>query len=267
MEDVDIFCGDCHEIGRRLFKEGRKFQLVFGDPPFNIGHKYVEHLDSIPDEQYSDFTRLWLRTGFSLVARDGMLAVHGNDRVASLAILHLDPHFEQKHWIIWHYRFGQAMPIDSSSKCVNSKAHLLVYGYPGCETTFHPPVIQSDRATVYADVRTQGTRTPGLRVAFDVWGVNGDGKYWGRVQGNNAERWNEANGAPCDHPNQLPEVYVKRVIETFTNPGDDVLVMFGGSGTEAVVAHALGRKVTVIEKSARCCDSIVARFKKGAVRV
>ena len=123
------------------------------------------------------------------------------------------------------------------------------------------------RLPKYNDKRTQKTKTPGKRVAFDIWGLPSDGRFWGRVQGNSKERWCKATGAPCDHPNQLPERYMERVIETFSNPQDRMLVLFGGAGSETVVGHALNRRVTTIEKSEVCCRSIRRRIAKGPVRI
>ena len=118
-------------------------------------------------------------------------------------------------------------------------------------------------------MRRRAFASPGQRVAFDVWGIPSDGEFWGRVQGNadNKERWDIAHGALVDHPNQLPEVYVARAMQTWSNDCDKVLCPFGGSGTETVVALALGRRITTIEISEPSVASIAKRIQRGAVRV
>jgi DNA modification methylase len=267
-----VICGDCIKVGKQMLSKPLRYHLVFGDPPFNIGQEYSNHDDNMGRQAFGRFMHQWLSVGSKLVTwtgrGNGLFAIHGNDEVAAITLNYLTSrNMERKHWNIWHYRFGQAGALNGATKCITSKAHLLVWSRKGAKTTFNPPVVLSDRATKYADKRTQQTQTPGQRVALDVWGVEGDGPYWGRVQGNSKERWCKATGAPCDHPNQLPEVYMRRVIETYTNPNDRMLVMFGGSGTETVVANSLGRKVTTIEKSSTCCKSIRERLIKGPVRV
>ena len=217
-------------------------------------------------EEFRQFMSAWLQVGRSLLAPDGLLAMHGPDDLAAMTIRCFDD--MPKHWMLWHYRFGQSGSVAKATKCTTSKAHLLLYG--DGQTTFNPPTVPSDRATKYHDKRTQQTTTPGMKVAFDIWGLDCDGPYWGRVQGNNAERWSSekpACPALCPHPNQLPEVYVNRVIETFTNSKDRILVMFGGSGTETVVGHALGRRMTTIEIGPTACRSIVKRLERGPVRL
>ena len=49
---------------------------------------------------------------------------------------------------------------------------------------------------------------------------------------------------------------MQRVIQTFGNPADRVLILFGGSGTETVVARAMGPDVTAIELGELECQSI-----------
>ncbi|MEE8459466.1 MAG: site-specific DNA-methyltransferase, partial [Phycisphaerales bacterium] len=51
------------------------------------------------------------------------------------------------------------------------------------------------------------------------------------------------------HHNQIPEVYLERVIRACSNPGDLVLDPFLGSGTTGTVARALGRRSIGIEYS------------------
>ena len=75
-----------------------------------------------------------------------------------------------------------------------------------------------------------------MRVPMDVW----YGPYWGRVQGNNKERRRR-------HHNQIPEVYLERVVLACSNEGDLVLDPFCGSGTTSTVARAWGRRSITTE--------------------
>ena len=116
---------------------------------------------------------------------------------------------------------------------------------------------QSDRASIYGDPRTMAKETnKGMRVPMDVW----YGKYWGRIQGNNKERRHA-------HRNQLPEVYLERVILSCTNEGDLVLDPFTGSGTTCTVSRATGRRSIGIEFSNAIADSAWDRISDiGMVR-
>ena len=156
----------------------------------------------------------------------------------------------------WHYRFGQA----SRYNWINGHCHVLVYGRPGHAWNADAVVVLSDRATKYAGKRINDYDRGGMRMPFSVWGVEGDGLYWGRVSGSSAERRE-------DHPNQLPEVYMARLVQAYSNPGDWILDPFSGSGTLPAVAHALGRSCVAVDVSAESCSSIITRVREGAVRV
>ena len=99
-----------------------------------------------------------------------------------------------------------------------------------------------------------------MRLPGTVWGIPSDGPNWGRIQGNNSERRG-------DHPNQLPEAYLERLIRAYTNEGDRILDPFAGSGTTAVVSKALGRHCVTIDISPSTCRSVRERLQLGAVRI
>jgi len=158
------------------------------------------------------------------------------------------------NWCIWHFRFGQCR----NANFIVSKVHVLYFAKDPAKRIWNPDTIlePSDRATMYADARTRNTQTPGLRVPLDVW----YGQYWGRVQGNNKER-------RANHENQIPEVYMERVIRACSRKDSLVLDPFLGSGTTCTVARALGRRSIGIDVSAGIAKSAFDRVKKGPVRL
>ena len=86
------------------------------------------------------------------------------------------------------------------------------------------------------------------------------GKYWGRIQGNNKERRSR-------HENQIPEIYMERIIRACSDQGNLVLDPFLGSGTTCTVARALGRRSIGIEYSNIIAKSAFERSKNGPVRL
>ena len=235
---------------------GRKFDFIFADPPFNIGQNYEGYEDSKDPAEY----QLWLWKAVASMQHqcEGVLALHGPDDLAEqyLSICR-GSKMLRVAWLNWHYRFGQC----TRNNWIDARCHCLVYAWIK-EHTWNPEavLVESDRASTYGDKRVNDTDRGGKRLPGTVWGVPSDGPYWGRVQGNNKER-------RSNHPNQLPEVYLARLIRAYTNRGDWVLDPFGGSGTTAIVCRALGRNCTTIDISETNCDSIRDRLKKGAVNV
>ena len=247
---VSLIRGDC----RKIVPDLGKFDFIFADPPFNIGQNYDGYSDS--REDYEAFTQEWVEVCWA--ACDGVMALHGPDDLAEqylLAARRLG--MKRIAWVNWHYRFGQC----NRSNWIDARCHCLVFSKHE-KHTWNPTevLVESDRASRYNDRRTGDTKNGGMRLPGTVWGVRGDGKNWGRVQGNNAER-------RAGHPNQLPEVYLHRLISAYTNKGDRVLDPFAGSGTTAAVAKSTGRECVTVDVSIFNVQSATQRVRRGAVRV
>ncbi|MFZ4573080.1 MAG: DNA-methyltransferase [Phycisphaerales bacterium] len=255
--EAAVYVGDCREILRALADELReKVDLVFADPPFNWNRAYDEWDDAMPRQDYLEFTAQWLDACNALLRPGGSFWVNIPDDTAAEIVMHLKSRgLLMRNWCVWHYRFGQ----NTKSKFISSKVHALYFVKPGAETTWNlEPILEaSDRATTYFDPRTLSKKdgvAAGMRAPMDVW----YGKYWGRIQGNNKERRGK-------HDNQLPEVYLERVILSTSNPGDLVLDPFLGSGTTGVMARALGRRFIGTEFSRANAESAFARMQAGPV--
>ncbi len=250
---TEVYVGDCRGVLAQLPEES--IDLIFADPPFNWNVRYTDWDDNMRREDYLDFTYQWLDACIRVLAPHGSLWVNIPDDWAAEVVLHLKARkLQMINWCIWHFRFGQCR----DSSFIVSKAHVLYFARDRKKRIWNPDAIleSSDRATLYNDARTRRTRRPGLRVPLDVW----YGPYLGRIQGNNKER-------RPGHRNQIPELYMRRVISACSNEGDLVLDPFLGSGTTCTVARALNRRSIGIEYSEPTAKSAFDRIKNGAVRV
>lgn len=263
--------GDCRDLLTQIPECVRGVvDLVFADPPFNWGRRYDRWDDAMPDADYCDvaqsfgppedvraFTQRWLDLCIASLAPTGSLWVNIPDDWAAEIVVHLKLRgLHMVNWCIWHYRFGQ----NTTSRFINSKVHVLYFCKDPARRTWNPQAVlePSDRASTYADPRTlckKDGMPPGLRVPMDVW----YGPNLGRIQGNNKERRD-------NHDNQLPEMYLARVLRATSNPGDLVLDPFTGSGTTAVAATALGRRFIGCEYSPDLARSALERVRLGPVR-
>lgn len=241
--DTRVYVGDCRDVLVNLPDRGH-VDLVFADPPFNWDVPYDEWRDGMPRAEYERFTFDWLDGCIGVLAPHGSIWVNIPDDTAAEVVMHLKRRgLTMINWCIWHFRFGQ----NRNSSFIMSKVHALYFVKDPDNRIWNPDAVLelSDRAAIYADPRTMAKESnKGLRVPMDVW----YGKYWGRIQGNNKERRHR-------HHNQIPEVYLERVIKACSNPATDgrpaslVLDPFLGSGTTSTVARALGRRSIGIEFS------------------
>ena len=262
---AEIHVGDCRELLPKLTAV-RKSQvdLVFADPPFNWNRAYDRWQDNMPAEEYRAFTKEWLDLCAGALRPGGAFWINIPDDSAAEIVMHMkyEQKFQMINWCVWHYRFGQ----NTTGRFINSKVHALYFikpegkGEAERRTWNAKDILElSDRRAIYADPRTESKRDgmpAGLRVPMDVW----YGKHWGRVQGNNKERRGY-------HDNQLPEVYLERVIRACSNPGDLVMDPFTGSGTTAVVSRALGRRYLGTEFSEENAVSAAKRINAGPIRL
>jgi len=234
---TDLYIGDCREVLPRLQEQG-SVDLIFADPPFNWDVPYDEWKDGMSRDEYERFTFDWLDGCIQMLSPTGSMWVNIPDDTVAEVVLHLKRRgLTMINWCIWHFRFGQCR----SGSFIMSKVHALYFVKDPENRTWNGDAIleQSDRASIYKDQRTHSKPdNKGMRIPMDVW----YGKYWGRIQGNNKERRHS-------HHNQIPEVYLERVILACSNKNDLVLDPFAGSGTTSTVAKEHGRRSICIEHS------------------
>jgi DNA modification methylase len=255
--------GDCLEHFRKV--PTGSIDLVFADPPFNIGYDYDIYNDRRDADHYLDWTRRWAREVVRALKSDGTfwLAI-GDEFAAELKVIfHRDMGLTLRNWVIWYYTFG----VHCTKKFSRSHAHLFYFVKDPKRFTFNDEAIRvpSARQLVYDDARAH----PKGRVPDDTWilrpqdvpdgfAKGGDTWYFPRVCGTFKERagW---------HGCQMPEQLLGRIVRACSNEGEVVLDPFAGSGTTLVVAKKLGRRYLGFELSPDYATQIQARLDAACV--
>lgn len=255
--------GDCIEGMKRMPAES--VDLVFADPPFNIGYAYDEYEDRRESQDYLAWSRDWVKGVKRVLKPNGSfwLAI-GDEYAAEMKVLiHRELGLEMRGWVVWYYTFG----VHCTRKFTRSHAHLLYFVKDPKQFTFNDEAIRvpSARQLVYNDARAN----PKGRIPDDTWvlrpqdlaeGFAPEDDVWSfsRVCGTFRERrgW---------HGCQMPEQLLGRIIRVSSNPGDLVLDPFAGSGGTLAVAKKLGRQYLGFELSASYADGIESRL--ASVRV
>ncbi len=235
-----VLLGDCVTL---LGKVKEPFaNLIFADPPFNIGYEYDKHNDNLPKEKYVDWTKEWMQACYSILCDSGSFYIAiGDEYVANVKNIADDLELTMRNWIIWHYTFGQQM----RNKFARSHTHILYFVKNESNFTFNDQEVRviSDRQKDYKDKRAN----PAGKLPDDVW------NEYPRLCGTFKERLN----FPC----QMPENILSRIIIASSNRGDWVLDPFCGSGTTAAVAKKLGRNYTTMDISKEYVASARKRIK------
>lgn len=271
--------GDCVELMRSW--PGRCVDLIFADPPYNIGYAYDAYDDRRGYDDYVRWTQRWIGEAARLLKPSGSLYVLIGDEYAAevrlwLRRLERRGKLVFRSWIVWHYTFGQ----NCKFKFNRSHAHLFycvgsaAKGEAGW--TVQPPfafnreaiAVPSARLTTYADRRAN----PSGKLPDDTWYLRPQetaGEYFQP----GCDTWYQSrlcgtfNERVAWHPCQLPEALLERVIKVSSHEGDVVMDPFVGSGTTLAVAKRLGRRWLGCELSRDYAAKAMQRIEAVDVRV
>lgn len=250
-----VYTADCREVIRHITEP---VDLIFADPPFNIGQMYAGYNDSISDVAYREMIVNSIYAMVDLLREGGVLCLHGPD---ALVFTYLDTCGAQKDltrigWVNWCYSFAQ-YTADGFSE---NRTHCLIFRKGRIPHTFNGEAVSIPSVRMLiGDSRAAGKRVPGA-----IWGLKEDEagvpleptqneKGWGRVVGNHPER------VPV-RPNQLPLAYLKRLIAAYTNPGEMVFDPYCGTGTTAVAALLLGRNCITCDIDKAATEAALKRI-------
>jgi DNA modification methylase len=228
LKPNSIVVGDCVKLLGSV--SSPMADLIFADPPFNIGYKYDCYEDRKKYDDYYAWTKQWMSACQAVLKPTGSFWIAiGDEYAAEVRMIGRQLGLNLRNWVIWHYTFGQ----NTKAKFARSHAHLFYFTKDAKNFTFNDMSVRipSARQTTYADSRAN----PKGKLPDDVWSFS-------RVCGTFNERvkW---------HPCQMPEKVLERIIKASSNPGDLVIDPFSGSGTTCCVAARLGRTYLGIDMS------------------
>ncbi len=238
---MKLIHGDCLTVMRDL----GQFDLVFADPPDNLGLAYGKYDDCLPDAAYLEQLEAWFREStrhapivwFSFNARwsaafGAIVSRFLNDDWDYRACVQVFTFGQHNH----HWLGNNHRPL----WCVFRK-----------DATFYPDAI---RVPSWRQRNGDKRADPRGRVPGDVFDMQypihaGDVFDFPRVTGNSKQR--------CDwHPTQLHEGLVERVVNFSTAEGGRVLDPFAGTGTTLRVCDRCGRSCVGIEIDSNYCARI-----------
>jgi DNA modification methylase len=238
-----ILTGDCLTILPTL--PAGVADLIYLDPPFNIGLDYPGYDDSQPEAEYMSWLESVFRELHRVLSPAGSLWIQIGANVQAEACLLLKRF--GLHWrntAVWHYTFGP----NQWRKFTPSWQALHWFTRHPKRYTFNADAVRvpSARLLKYKDKRAN----PKGKVPGDVWTVP-------RIAGSFHER---VEGHSC----QTPLAVLERVVKACSNSGDLVLDPMAGTGTACVAAAALGRHCFGIELCEETAGRARARLSSPA---
>ena len=209
--------------------------LIFADPPYNIGKRFSDFIDKWPDEKsYIDWCYKWLNLCIKKLHPTGSIYVMSSTQSMPYIDLYLRDKVTILSRIIWHY--------DSSGVQAKKKFGSLYEPILHCVRNPKSYTFNTDDILVEAKTGSQRKLIDYRKnppEVYNSWKVPGNSWYFPRVRYRMAEYEN--------HPSQKPEKLLERIIKASSNEGDIVLDPFSGTFTTSAVSQRLNRKSIGIE--------------------
>lgn len=223
-----LICGDVTALLETEVQDG-SVDLIFADPPYNIGKRYGEFVDRWPnDEDYLQWCVGWLDCCLRKLKPTGALYLMSSTQAMPLLERYPRSRITILSRIVWHY--------DSSGvqarKYFGSMYEPILYGVADTRNyVFNADAIKVEARTGAVRKLIDYRKTE--PAPYNTEKVPGNVWYFPRVR----YRMHEYE----EHPTQKPEALLERIIRASSNTGGTILDPFAGTFTTAAVARKLGR--------------------------
>lgn len=216
--------------------ETASIDLIFADPPYNIGKDFDGIHDRVDESEYFDWCWKWLNECERVLKPTGTFYLMNSTQNMPRLDLYCRDRFEILSRIVWVY--------DSSG--MQARRFYGSLYEPILHMVKDPKAYTFNAGDILVEAKTGAKR--GLidyrknpPQPYSTTKVPGNVWDFARVRFKMDEYEN--------HPSQKPEVLLERVIRASSNPGDLVLDPFGGSFSTGAVAKRLGRRSISIERN------------------
>lgn len=217
----EIILGDALEGMKKLPEE--TFDCIFADPDYNVGIIYGERSYRQPFDRYIEWSSEWSREAYRLLKPTGNLFILNYPKNNShLRVRTLDRLFLDVHEYVWTYNTN----VGHSRKRFTTAHRTILH----CRKTNDNKWFKDHVAKPYKNptdrrIRRNIVRGSKGRMPYS-W------LYCDLVKNVSREK--------TSHVCQIPEKLSELLFRACTEPGDSILIMFGGSGSEVLVAIRLG---------------------------
>lgn len=226
-----IGCGDSIELLKKM--NDKTVNLIFADPPYNIGKdfgKVKENEAWETKEDYINWCKTWIDECFRVLKDDGTFYFMTATQFMPYLDVYVQENYNVLSRIIWSYDSSGVQ----SKKIFGSlyEPILMVNKSPKAKYTFNYQDILVEAKTGAKRGLIDYRKDPPQ--PYNTKKVPGNVWEFPRVRFKMEEYEN--------HPTQKPERLLERIILASSNEGDIVLDPFGGSFSTAGVAVKLNRK-------------------------
>ena len=242
-----VYLGDVFELMRQL--PDQSVDMVFSDPDYNVGVRYNGKSYTRSFEEYIDWYIELARESLRVLRGDGnMFLINYPKQNAYLRVLFLDEACYDVQDYVWVYNTN----VGHSPKRFTTAHRSILH----CRKTAHNKFFKEQVAQPYqnpTDKRIRQRMAQGQqgRMPYSWF-------YFDLVKNVSREK--------TVHACQIPQKLSEMLILSCTQPGDVVLVHFGGSGAELEVCKRLNRRFLAAEIDPTYHAIIMSRLQTGQIR-
>lgn len=214
-DDSRVVCGDALTLLKNT--PSGSVHAVITDPPYNVNYKYNSYKDALSWDEYLRWQLDIIRECERILTPDG-----------SLFYLNY-PEFNSSMWVAMQEM--KLKPVELIAWVYNTHT-----GGSPLRKSFRTWIWASKGDPVnefYGEYKNPNDKRVARLIA--------DGRRPREYDWWNIEQVKNVNREKTEHPCQLPELMIRKIILGCTRPGDVVLDPFLGSGTTAVAAKQCGR--------------------------
>lgn len=214
--------------------------LIFADPPYNIGKNFNGRIDRLSSEKYLSWCYEWIELALQKLKGSGSFYVMTSTQFMPYFDLFLRDRIEILSRIVWAY---DSSGVQAKNYFGSMYEPILYCVKDKNKYTFNADDIQVTAKTGAERKLIDYRKNPpqpykNTKVPGNVW-------EFPRVRYRMPEYEN--------HPTQKPIALLERIIKASSDVGDTVLDPFSGSFTTSFVAKMLSRKSIGIEIDAEYC--------------
>ena len=249
-----LMCGDSansDDVDQLL--DGKSMQLCHSDPPYNVAlesrsnNAIAAGLSSFPRQEGSHTTGK-MRAKDRPLANDN-LSDEEFDRLLNAWFSNISRVLEPGHAA---YIWGGYRNLANYPAALKSSGFYFAQAI--IWNKMHPVMNRKDFMSCY-------------ELCFYCWKEGAAHQFFG--QNNERDLW-EVKKEPSQktvHPTQKPVELAVRAIQLSSKPGENVLELFGGSGSTLIACEQTGRNCFAMEIDEAFCDVIVQRWQEFTGKV
>lgn len=247
-----VYNMDCLELLRSI--ESESVEVVFADPPFNLGKVYGPRVDDLrSDDDYFAWCTEWLDECHRILKPGGAMWLYNVPRWnIPIGAYLMQQGMTFRHWVAVDIKLS--LPI--RGRLYPSHYSLLYFtkGKPATYRSVRTPIDLCRHCD--GEIKDYG----GHRDSMNPLGVNLS-DVWADIPPVRHWKFKSKKRAT----NQLSTKLVQRALEISSRPGATVVDPFGGAGTTFHVAEETGRYW--LGSEIESCDVIVERLTDHGIRL